>query len=121
MSTPMSTVKVAKKPSIQPKMSCEKCRGLLTLETPPLDPRDMRFTGAAIEVYSTFARETAAGGLTWRQLDAAIQGLQNAMLAQGKYKEAQFTVFDGLTAKPEQGGGWLYGTTQEPDQPSDVA
>lgn len=43
------------------------------------------------------------------------------MLAPGKYKEAQFTVFDGLTAKKEQGKGWLYTTRRKPGEQVDIS
>lgn len=61
-----------------------------------------------VDVYSTNARETETGGLSWLQLDAVMRGLQEAMLAKGIFREAEFTVYDGLTAKKDQGVGWLY-------------
>lgn len=47
------------------------------------------------------------GGLTWLQLDAAIMGLQQAMFNNQIFREAMFTILDGLTEKKEQGKGML--------------
>lgn len=72
-----------------------------------------RYTGLEILVWSIDAH--GAGGLTWRQLDAVIQGLQQAMYNNRNYKEAQFMIYDGLTAKAEQGTGELYSVEGPPE------
>jgi len=50
-----------------------------------------------------------------------VSGLQDVMLAQGRYEEAQFKIYDGLTARSEQGGGWLYTARRKPGGELDVA
>ena len=65
-----------------------------------------RYTGVELRVQSTAAKEL--GGLTWRQLDHVIEGLQLALYQAGIYSEVQFLIYDGLTAKKLQGKGILY-------------
>ena len=69
-----------------------------------------RYTGLELLIWSTYAKEH--GGLTWYQLDAVIQGLQQALCRQQKYREAQFMIYDGLTEKAEQGTGELYSVSR---------
>ena len=70
---------------------------------------ETRKTGLELLIWSQpAAYKTAAGGLTWRQLDAVIQGLQQAMYNAKKYQEARFMIYDGLTADREQGTGELF-------------
>lgn len=62
-------------------------------------------TGLELRIFSTNAKEF--GGLTWRQLNATITGLQEGMFKKNIFREAQFKILDGLTTKQEQGEGEL--------------
>lgn len=61
--------------------------------------------GLELRIFSTHAKEF--GGLTWRQLNATITGLQEAMFKKDIFREAQFKILDGLTTNQEQGEGEL--------------
>lgn len=79
-----------------------------------IDPRDIRFRGAEIEIHSTGAQEL--GGLTWAQVNATVSGLQQSLYLPGIFREAHFKILDGLTKVSEQGEGWLTAARKVPRQ-----